>query len=452
MKMRRLVIIFTMMIISAVSLYGQDHHQFDPVETKIYFRLGKSNIDLSYKGNGDALNYFLEELRQLASDPNYSVKSITVSGSSSPEGTSTFNQQLSDRRTEALYKWVTSHFPEYRHIIKKNSIGVDWDQLYTLVENSYVPYKSRVLDFIANTPIWIRREGKIVDGRVKQLKDLDEGRVWRYMYNNFFSDMRMAGGGIVCEVECIKEEEELSSIVIDSHRSLVVVNGDTTSYSSRDMVSVIPQDTIHLVYKDTIRITDDSAKFQEVIENAVKDKKKEKKPFYMSFKTNLLYDALLVPTIGAEIHLGKGWTIGGNWMYSWWDMANEHYYHRVAGGDLSVRKHFGKKYKQNPLAGHHVGIYGQILTYDLEYGDKGQMADKWSFGGGVEYGYSFPIARRLNLDLTLGLGYFTGQYENYIPEDGHYVWQSTYMRKWMGPTKAEVSLVWLIGKKNFNKK
>lgn len=450
MNMKRLVIIFTMMIISAVSLYGQDHHQFDPVETKVYFRLGQSNIDLSYKGNGDALNYFLEELQQLASSPDYEIKSITVSGSSSPEGTSTFNQQLSDRRTESLYRWVTNHFPEYKHIIKKNSIGVDWDQLYNLVENSYVPYKARVLDIIANTPIWIRREGKIVDGRVKQLKDLDEGRVWRYMYNNFFSDMRMAGGGIICEVECLAEEEEreISSIVISSHRSLVVLDGDTTSYSSREMVTVIPQDTINLEYRDTIRINNDSEKFQEVIEKVIK----EKKPFYMSLRTNLLYDAFLVPTIGAEIHLGKGWTIGGNMMYSWWSMEKYHYYHRVAGGDVSIRKHFGKKAKNNPLAGHHLGIYGQMLTYDLEYGNKGQMAGKWSYGGGIEYGYSFRIAKKLSLDLSVGMGYFTGEYENYIPEDGHYVWQSTYMRKWIGPTKAEVSLVWLIGKKNFNNK
>lgn len=441
-----------MMIIPSVFVYGQDHHQFDPVETKIYFRLGESSIDLSYKGNGDALNYFLDEINEMASSSDYNIKSITVSGSSSPEGTSTFNQQLSDRRTESLYRWVVNHFPEYKHIVKKNSIGVDWDQLYTLVENSYVPYKSRVLDIIANTPIWIRREGKIVDGRVKQLKDLDEGRVWRYMYNNFFSDMRMAGGGIICEVEYVaeeEEEEELSSIVINSHRSLVVVNGDTTSYSSREMVSVVPQDTIHLDYRDTIRITNDSEMFQEVMEKAVK---KERKPFYMSFRTNLLYDVLLVPTIGAEIHLGKGWTIGGNWMYAWWSMEKYHYYHRVAGGDISIRKHFGKRYKENPMAGHHLGVYGQILTYDLEYGNKGQLADKWSYGGGIEYGYSFPIAKRLNLDLSLGIGYFTGEYENYAPEDGHYVWQSTYMRNWIGPTKAEVSLVWLIGKKNVNNK
>ena len=34
----------------------------------------------------------------------------------------------------------------------------------------------------------------------------------------------------------------------------------------------------------------------------------------------------------------------------------------------------------------------------------------------------------------------------YIPLDGHYVWQTTKNRRWFGPTKAGISLVWLIGR------
>jgi len=31
------------------------------------------------------------------------------------------------------------------------------------------------------------------------------------------------------------------------------------------------------------------------------------------------------------------------------------------------------------------------------------------------------------------------------------VWQTTKDRKWFGPTKAEISLVWLMGKNHENK-
>ena len=68
----------------------------------------------------------------------------------------------------------------------------------------------------------------------------------------------------------------------------------------------------------------------------------------------------------------------------------------------------------------------------------------------MEYGYSLPIARRLNLDFALGVGYWGGKYYKYIPRDGHYVWQATRNRHWFGPTKAGVSLVWLIGRGNTN--
>ena len=103
------------------------------------------------------------------------------------------------------------------------------------------------------------------------------------------------------------------------------------------------------------------------------------------------------------------------------------------------------------MTGHHLGLYGQMITYDIEWGNKGILADKWSWTVGLEYGYSLPIARRLNLDFTFGVGYHWGLFDEYIPLDGHYVWQATKRRQYFGPTKFEVSLVWLIGCGNYNK-
>ena len=68
----------------------------------------------------------------------------------------------------------------------------------------------------------------------------------------------------------------------------------------------------------------------------------------------------------------------------------------------------------------------------------------------MEYGYSLPIAKVLNLDFTLGLGYHWGIFEEYLPIDGHFVWQATKKRQYIGPTKLEVSLVWLLGHGNVN--
>ena len=65
---------------------------------------------------------------------------------------------------------------------------------------------------------------------------------------------------------------------------------------------------------------------------------------------------------------------------------------------------------------------------------------------------SLPVGHRFNVDFTLGIGYLGGLYKEYIPLDGHYVWQTTKKRRWFGPTKAGISLVWLIGRGNYSRK
>ena len=160
--------------------------------------------------------------------------------------------------------------------------------------------------------------------------------------------------------------------------------------------------------------------------------------------TNLLYDAGLVPNIGLEFPIGK-WSIGASWHYAWWFRDPKHLYWQTYGGTLAVRRYFSMK-ERDYLTGHHVGVYGQLLTYDFEFGGRGEQAAKWQYGGGVEYGYAFKIGKNLRLDLHLGLGYMGGRFERYDPEYGYYVWKETVRRRWMGPTMGGVSLVWLLRK------
>lgn len=182
------------------------------------------------------------------------------------------------------------------------------------------------------------------------------------------------------------------------------------------------------------------------------------RPFYMNVRTNMLYDAFLVPNIGLEFYLGKGWSASGNWMYAWWKNDKRHRYWRVYGGDVELRKFFGRRATGKPLTGHHIGLYGQVLTYDIEMGGKGYIGgrpggslwDKANYGIGIAYGYSLPINKRMNLDFSLGFGYFGGTNYKYTPVDNHYVWEKTQRNRWFGPTKAEISLVWLLGRNNYN--
>ena len=181
--------------------------------------------------------------------------------------------------------------------------------------------------------------------------------------------------------------------------------------------------------------------------------------FCMTLKTNLLYDALLVPNIGAEFHLGRNFTVGANLHFAWWN--TDSWFWRTYGAELAVRKYFGSAANMKPMTGHHLGIYGQALTYDfLAFGKTGYMSGnpsenlfgRASWAVGIEYGYSLPITRRLNLDFVIGLGYQGGKYNEYEFQDDCYVWKALKNRRFFGPTKAEVTLVWLLGKDNYNRK
>ena len=160
-------------------------------------------------------------------------------------------------------------------------------------------------------------------------------------------------------------------------------------------------------------------------------------------KSNLLYNALLIPNLGIEFYSRNNICISFTWRYAWWKNNHSHYFWRTYGGELEVRKWFGRKLTER-LIGHYVGVYTGTFTYDFELGKRGYLSDRWNFHYGFSYGYSLPIASFFNLDCSIGVGCLTGRYKEYLPKDDCYVWKATKNRFWVGPTKAEVSLVWLF--------
>ena len=170
----------------------------------------------------------------------------------------------------------------------------------------------------------------------------------------------------------------------------------------------------------------------------------------LAIKTNMLYDAALIPNVGVEVCLTKQWTASADWFYTWFSSDNRHRYWQGYGGYITVRRYLTHQPSDlQPYAlprGHHIGLYALGMTYDVEWGGKGYQADHFGFGGGVEYGYSMAIGQRLDLDFSIGIGFQDGEYKEYEPMNGHYVWLATHKRHWFGPTKAEVTLRWNIGK------
>lgn len=53
----------------------------------------------------------------------------------------------------------------------------------------------------------------------------------------------------------------------------------------------------------------------------------------------------------------------------------------------------------------------------------GTLWEKMNYAVGLEYGYSLPVTRRLNLDFVISVGYWGGEYHKYAPIGDCYVWK-----------------------------
>lgn len=170
--------------------------------------------------------------------------------------------------------------------------------------------------------------------------------------------------------------------------------------------------------------------------------------------TNMLYDAVLTPNIGVGLCVTDKITIFADWMYARWSNRDKRRYWRIYGGDIEARYRIGRQKANSPLAGHHVGVYCSMACYDFQAGrsHRGVLSAKWNYAVGMSYTYSMPIATHFNIDFNLGVGYLWGTYKRHRLIDDCDVWLSTHKLGWFGPTRAGVSLVWLIGKDMTNKR
>ena len=372
----------------------------DTVGARIYFKQSKVRLLPYYKGNKERLDSFVNELHRIQADPNYRFRSVHIMGGASPEGTTRFNRWLSRQRADRITEYLQAADSTLgASDIEFEYPGVDWAGLkkYVLADST-IPNRDEVL-YIIDHP----GPG---DDRMPRLRALRYSVPWNFMYVKYFPPLRAS------QVQIIFDRIFRLDSLLPEWRPL-----DIPVPIKLPVLALTPRPMM---------------------------------PFYAALKTNLLYDAALVPNVGIDIYMGNNWSGVINWEFAWWSHDKSHWYWRVYGGDIEIRKWFGKKALEKPLTGHHLGAYFQLVTYDFELGKRGYQGRRWTKAAGIAYGYSLPIRDRLNLDFTLGLGYHWGQFYEYLPIDNHYVWQKTRRRKAITPTKIEVSLVWLIGHLNSN--
>lgn len=195
----------------------------------------------------------------------------------------------------------------------------------------------------------------------------------------------------------------------------------------------ILKDTIIQARKETIYL-DSSPGLIEV------GGKNELRPRY-ALKTNGLYLATTTPNISFEAALAKKWTLQATLGYNPWNFSSGKIQHGLA---MAEARYWTCKSFERHFFGIH-GVYSEFNVGELQFisSMENYTYNGNLYGGGISYGYHFPLKGRWGVELTAGLGYIHFNYNKYECI-GCRELLGSYKRDYWGPNKAGISLIYMI--------
>lgn len=174
-------------------------------------------------------------------------------------------------------------------------------------------------------------------------------------------------------------------------------------------------------------------------------------------KTNALYLATSTPNIGLEYAFADRFSLELEGGYNPWTLD----------GDRNMKaKHFlvspeVRYWFCEAFNGHFIGINANYTLFNLSGVDvpavffssarsamvledlKNRRSEGWAAGAGLTYGCVWPIARRWNLECTVGLGYWYTDYDKFESRKCG-LFQEHVSHGAFGPTALGISFIYLI--------
>ena len=116
----------------------------------IRYQINLASLSAALDGNSrelDGLNAFVDNLMR---DTLMHVKSVEITGYSSPDGPRAFNETLARNRARDFKSYVDKKYGfSKKYDVTLNSVAEDWEMCRALVARSSVPDKQAVLDIIS---------------------------------------------------------------------------------------------------------------------------------------------------------------------------------------------------------------------------------------------------------------------------------------------------------------
>lgn len=169
------------------------------------------------------------------------------------------------------------------------------------------------------------------------------------------------------------------------------------------------------------------------------------KPYTLAIRTNLLYDAFLLPTLGVEWRVSPAAGIKVDGSRSWWGSETGKV-QKIWIVSPEARWYMGaeKRFYVGAAANFgefnvYKGMIGNIASKDTGY--QGKM---WN--AGLTAGYQWRLSRAFSVDFNIGLGYSRFEYDTFGLTNEVRVYKDKDRTKNIyGPSQAGISLVWTIG-------
>lgn len=399
--------IIVILLFTSLFSMAQEDLNYSLKENKviIYFRFSKALIEKDYQSN----NRQLQKLDSIISGSYKDwIDSIQITSSTSPDGSAYYNQQLTKRRSASIVNYLKWKHPtiDFKKLVlsEKNHC---WEDLKLQLEtDSTLCYKEEVLAILKHTS----HSGKAID----LLKSIDEGRCFDYLAKKHLRKLRNVTSIVIYK----KKPDRLS------HPSIIKPSFNTSFCTPTVNINI-----------------------------SIKESKKQKNGsnHLLAIKTNLLFDLSTALNLELELPIAKHWSVAAEWIFPWWTFQKNKWVMHIMHGNLETRYWFRtqlgsndyapSKHKQkNSMQGWFIGLYAGGGVYDLLWENEGIKGNVFSTG--LTGGYALPLNPNMGLEFSLGMGYLQTNYEKFRPKGNCLVWQSDESLKWVGLTRAKISLIW----------
>lgn len=305
--------------------------------------------------------------------------SMSVSGSSSPDGPEGLNMRLSERRAGVVRDYIVRESGLAPESFAINAKGEDWERFEALVkQDASIPMRDALLKIIGSS--------KSAGQKEAEMRRLGNGRTWSYLAANIFPAVRVAVVDVryrnsppMQEVISMDKAEETLIPVPESDEQVepVLPTGET------------PADTPA---------------------NAITEQPEWQRHAYV--KTNMPAWLMLWINAAGEIDIAPHWSANLSIYYAGYNyfksnlkfrnfsvMPEVRYWPLVRNNGFFVGAHFGMAY------------YNVAFCGDRRYQD--HDGDTPALGGGINVGYRFRLPRnpRWQMEFSLGAGAYRLDYD-----------------------------------------